>query len=369
MSHSQRRIHKPFIVERSRILVALASSGDEPLLKRATKLSQCCCSPLVQLRAEGGIAVIPVRCRDRLCPLCAHRRSHEMGLKYTAAVNRMDSARHLVLTAPAVDAPLRDQLDQLRASVRRLRQQHGWNKHVEGGVYSIEITRNKQTGLWHPHVHLILTGGFYPHAEAARGWREALMSSEIWGAHGLEQGVIVYLSAVHNRASLAKYIAKYISKPGELHRWPPSAICEYARAVRGLRMMHTFGVLHGVKLGGDEPNAVPEQSRTIIGLSELDWRAQQGYPAAEAAVALLRATVPVCSLWIGARRDAALDAWAISVENPGAELSYQVAALQRQVATGPPDGPEQIAARKRRDRIEAAFNAQLTIDHELDLLA
>lgn len=317
-------------------MLAFAGSDDERLLKRAQTITACCCSPLIVVRSDASIGVCPIRCRDRLCPLCALRRSREAATKYGEAVARMGAARHLVLTAPSIDAPLADQLAELRAAMRRLRAQRGWKSVVSGGVYTIEVTRNKKTGLWHPHVHLIIDGEYYPQREAAEGWRRALGTGDLWTRETLERGVIVHISAVHNRHQLARYIAKYIAKPQDLSIWPASAICEYALAVRGARMMHTFGSLHGVKLGVEDPNECPGESRVLIGMAELDWRAIQGHDEAKRGVALLRAECPHVSMWLGAPRDAVLDAWAAEIEDRPGMLQLILGHVKRLTSGLPP---------------------------------
>lgn len=199
----------------------------------------------------------------------------------------MDSPRHLVLTAPSVTAPLADQLAELRAAFRRLRQSDAWKATQKGGVYAFEVTRNARTGLWHPHVHVIIDGRYWPHHEARDAWRAALAGGSIWGHLADDDAVIVHLSAVHSRQAVARYIAKYITKPAEIADWPQAAILEYADALHGVRLLHTFGSLHGVKLAPADPNVNPGESSRLIGLAELDEKALGGWPLARRAVAML----------------------------------------------------------------------------------
>ncbi|MCH8478815.1 MAG: protein rep [Wenzhouxiangella sp.] len=309
-------------------------------------MAACCCSPLVQRAPDGQIRICPIRCRDRLCPLCCLRRAREVALRFAAAVGAMDAARHLVLTAPAVDAPLAEQLAELRAGMKRLRQSAAWKAHVRGGCYTIEITRNRKTGLWHPHVHVIMDGAFFPHAEARAAWAAALGGSPLWPDLATTGRVIVHLSAVHHRSRLATYIAKYIAKPAELGRWTAAAICEYARALKGVRMLHTFGSLHGVKLAPPDPNPDRAGSETLIGLGELDWRARQGWPEAERAVALIRRLQPKLGRWIGTpTRDADAE-WADGVDDPNGMLGMLCGQVRR-ISSMQGPAPPQIRRPRR----------------------
>lgn len=277
----------------------------------------------------------------------------------------MDSARHLVLTAPALDAPLADQLRGMQDAMKRLRQQLAWKRRVIGGVYTIEVTFNETTGRWHPHLHVIVDGDFFPHHELMDAWRQALSSCELW--EGLEPGdrVIVHISAVHNRKQLARYIAKYIAKPAELCKWSLACIREYSLAVVGKRMMHTFGTLHGVKLGVDDPNEVDPDSEMLIGVAELDWRGINGHQVAIEAVALLRHLLPHVSCWFGTNRDPAIDEWASKCDDPVAVLKSRLVHVRMLTSRTPPSTPnthQKLNNRKKNENQLKLFEKKLKIN-------
>lgn len=101
-------------------------------------------------------------CRDRLCPMCNWRRS----LKIFGQVSRVmdvleaDGYRFLFLTLTVRSCSA----DELPETVQILFD--GWrflyHKHkrvkqsVCGSFRSLEVTRNSRTGLFHPHLHVIL---------------------------------------------------------------------------------------------------------------------------------------------------------------------------------------------------------------------
>jgi len=338
-SHAQRRIHASWVDERTKIVLAFARSEDERLIKRAGTLASCCANPMIILRESGKVSLCPIRCRDRLCPLCALRRAREAATKYGAAVAAMGAARHLVLTAPSVAAPLREQLKEMGEALKRLRSQHAWKRRVCGGLYTIEITRNEQTGLWHPHLHVIIDGGYFPHAELCEAWRLALRSGNTWSNLKSEDSVIVHISAVHDRKQLARYIAKYIAKPAALGSWPNGSICEYGLAVAGRRMMHTFGSLHGVKLAVEDPNEFETGGRMLMSICELDWRGVQGHKVAREAIALLQHLFPQCRAWFGTPFDPVIGEWASKVAEPEAELATKVILSGVLTCSRPPISP------------------------------
>lgn len=355
-THAQRRIHRAWASERARIVYAFASSEHEKLILRSYSIAQCCASPMIRLSGGGDVSVCPIRCRDRLCPLCALRRAAEAAQKYGKAVASMDAARHLVLTAPALDAPLAEQLRGMQNAMKRLRQQLAWKRRVVGGVYTIEVTFNKESGRWHPHLHVIVDGDFFPHHELMDAWRQALSSSDLWSDLEAGDRVIVHISAVHNRKQLARYIAKYIAKPAELCRWSLSCIREYSLAVVGKRMMHTFGTLHGVKLGVDDPNEVDPDSSMLIGVAELDWRGINGHRVAQEAVALVRHLLPHTSLWFGTKRDPGIDDWAAKCDDPVGKLKHRLCLVRMLTSRTPPFTHNKNGQLNNRNKTQIQMN-------------
>ena len=106
-----------------------------------------------------------------LCTFCAIRR----GSKYlTAYLKRFETLRRenprlrpfLLTLTVRNGADLKERFEHLRSAVGCLLEhrrdflkrgrKHSELRHVAGLVGSYEVTRNEETGLWHPHVHVIL---------------------------------------------------------------------------------------------------------------------------------------------------------------------------------------------------------------------
>jgi hypothetical protein len=149
----------------------------------------------------------------------------------------MDAPRFLTLTLKAIDRPLFLTIAALTASFRVLRQTTEWNRHVNGGVYVIEITRNAETECWHAHIHVIFDGSYWAQKDISQVWLRVTGDSPI-----------VDVRAVHSRTSAANYVAKYVAKPTGMDTWPAAALCEYADAMHGRRMVHTFGDSYSVEV-------------------------------------------------------------------------------------------------------------------------
>jgi plasmid rolling circle replication initiator protein Rep len=107
-------------------------------------------------------------CRARLCPMCQWRRSLKMHGQVQAVVSKLIADRAaagrapyeyslLTLTVLNCDAAqLSETLDQLQAGWQRLMRRKAVKDAVQGYVRAVEITYNRQTGQYHPHIHALL---------------------------------------------------------------------------------------------------------------------------------------------------------------------------------------------------------------------
>ena len=101
-------------------------------------------------------------CRVRLCPLCQWRRSLRVYQDMLAVVdylNQNGSYRYALLTLTVENCngfELRSTLDMMMHGINLMFQRIEVKKAVKGWYRGLEITRNADTGLYHPHVHLLL---------------------------------------------------------------------------------------------------------------------------------------------------------------------------------------------------------------------
>lgn len=123
-------------------------------------------------------------CKDRLCPMCNWRRSLKIFGQVSQVMDYLekDTYRFLFLTLTVKNCSA----DDLPATVGALYE--GWRfmynkssvfrKVVCGTFRTVEVTRNKETGEFHPHLHVILavrpsyfTRGYISQARWAELWR------------------------------------------------------------------------------------------------------------------------------------------------------------------------------------------------------
>lgn len=232
--------------------VMLDLPGSGVLLKLHDRIAACGQgAKIMQDNATGRLVYTVLPCNSRLCPTCCHRRARTTKETVRAAVAAMDSPRLLTLTLASSDNPLSAELERLRVCFREMRRSKAWRAHVAGGVAIIEVTYNKKTGLWHPHMHCVIDAKYWPQEQISRLWHRVTGDSQV-----------VDIRLVRSKDQAAGYVAKYVSKLPDQEQTPAEKRCEWAVAMHGLRLVQTFGSLHGRKLR-------PEKTPRPEGLSEV----------------------------------------------------------------------------------------------------
>lgn len=258
-------VHARHHRQRFFIIRALRTSVMPEHQRRCDRICECATWPHVRKRQDGTPCLFLGRCRDRLCPLCSKMRGRECATKVAAVIQRMNAPRFLTLTVRNDDGDLGAQVTRLFECFKDLRRRDSWKTHVKGGVYSLEVTWNNKDETWHPHLHIVFDGHFWPQREISREWLSVTGDSKI-----------VHVAAVPDAEKTAKYVANYVNTPPDLHTWPPDRICEYATAMHGRRVLHTFGSCHGkvVEAEPEEPEA--KGTTHVCAISSLQKQAREG---------------------------------------------------------------------------------------------
>lgn len=222
-------------------------------------------------------------CSIRLCPHCEKKRALRLRRGLLGLLDGWKRPRFVTLTIPNVPRLRRPApetwkkkkqytvYDELRGCLRRLRQRKGFRKYVAGGVYVLETThavgqkRCKKKGCgawnerlqddegrwfvrctscgheahgWHPHVHIVYDGRYFP--------REELQA--LWVAAG--GGENVYIQDC--RPGLVNELAKYAVKCADVVS-TPSLLRELYEAVQGQHLFESFGSARGQFLEAGRP--------------------------------------------------------------------------------------------------------------------
>jgi len=182
-----------------------------------------------------------------LCPLCAIRRGSKALKSY---LDRWDairsenvSIRPFMVTLTVKDgSDLDERFKHLQKSQRELwkRKQRGRGSVLDGvlgAVWSYEFKRGKNSGLWHPHLHMIALAEVEPCKYRLSGeWREITGDSFIVDVRQIDQA-----DPVSGFLEVFKYAVKFSdqSAPDTVHAW---------RILKGKRLLDSAGCFRGVKV-------------------------------------------------------------------------------------------------------------------------
>jgi plasmid rolling circle replication initiator protein Rep len=132
----------------------------------------CCGSFLAyEVNERGEKKLIKANtCHVRLCPMCMWRRSlkayREMRIVYDYVQRKTENSKFLLLTLTQKNveaAELGQELDKILYGFNKLTKRKEIKKFCLGFVRSLEITYNKKTNTYHPHIHILIhtTEGLY----------------------------------------------------------------------------------------------------------------------------------------------------------------------------------------------------------------
>jgi Replication protein len=252
----------------------------------------CCSSALA----------VPVGCNHRLCFLCNSHRAEKYRERVRSLFDRLEHPLFLTLTIPNLSNISKRTFSHFGAQFNKFRKLHsGW---IKGGLRAIEVTYNEShpEKPWHVHAHVLIDGAAAPplckcprkwdvtwgkyrrehssacafvrfkrrlefdwlclsqnRKSASERWRPADFDywfAQTWSDFGgsparraewnLHNRRILDIRRVTNRKKAAFEVLKYITKASAFAH-NPRAVDEFITAVRGSRMLQTFGTWYGFK--------------------------------------------------------------------------------------------------------------------------
>jgi hypothetical protein len=148
------------------------------------------------------------------------------------------NCRFYTFTLRHSDTPLSAQIDRLYRSFAVLRRRKDFLAHCRGGAAFFEAKISEKSGLWHPHLHVIIEGVWWDQRELARAWHSVTGDS-----------TVVDVRAVGDTDGTCRYVTKYVTKPAHdsVYR-DPDKFDELVSALAGRRLATTFGTWRGFKL-------------------------------------------------------------------------------------------------------------------------
>jgi hypothetical protein len=227
------------------------NEGSKPLGLLAVKLRQC--GNYLVFRNYHSVGQVRLHaasfCKVHLvCPLCAIRRGSKALSAYLERFEYIRSEksalRPFLVTLTVKDGDdLGERLDHLRRSLqklnkRRAHEPHSWScwHGIAGAVWSYEVKRGRGSGLWHPHVHMVVMSESPISAAALSSeWRDVTGDSYIVDVHA------VHGDPAEAFCEVFKYAVKFSDmEPADLlHAWGE---------LRGKRLLGCSGVFFGVEV-------------------------------------------------------------------------------------------------------------------------
>lgn len=223
------------------------------------RLAECGSVAAVQFSPARGTWRPKIHtCGLQVCPTCQATKAR----KYAARVAewmghvKRHNWRMITLTLQSSDDPLDVQLELLKKSFRRLRQQELWASTQNYGVGFIEVTLNATTLQWHPHLHVLSRGRYIDAKALSAAWQTASAGSRI-----------VHVTEIRTAKGAACYVSKYACKAWDEEfdlspaRMPEERLREWVACFGRQRWKIRFG---------DGPPMPPEAKANDDGLAD-DW--------------------------------------------------------------------------------------------------
>lgn len=185
----------------------------------------------------GEVRISANTCKHRWCVPCSQARARTIGRNVETWVRTLKGPKLLTLTLSHTDAPLAAQLHELTVLFQRLRKRDPFSHAWRGGAWFLQVTRNPDTGQWHPHLHIVLDGDYVPHRTIARHWELVSTTSRI-----------VDIRAIRTPEYACRYVSRYVSRPMMLKDLPLPERIELYDAFSHKRLVGTFGTARGANL-------------------------------------------------------------------------------------------------------------------------
>jgi len=192
---------------------------------------------VMQHEVNQTFRVASRKCNQRWCPMCAKTKRWIITNSVAEWGHKIKQPKFLTLTLKSTSDKLEVQVQRLYDSFKKIRKRPFWKKAVKGGVWFFQLTMNKRTQLWHPHLHILLDGEYISKRRIRTAWKEITLDS-----------MIVDIKKVTDVESAAEYIARYASAPVDLLTCTISQGADAVVGLKGRRMCGSFGSAKGIAL-------------------------------------------------------------------------------------------------------------------------
>jgi len=185
----------------------------------------------------GEVRVASSSCSLRWCPVCANVRRNYVTRSVADWLSKCKYPKLVTLTLLHTKDDLNSQIDFLYKCFRKLRSKKEFSKSVTGGVWFFQIKKSKNDGCWHPHIHAVVTGDFFPRRRLSKIWLQITNGS-----------MVTEIRAIKDPQGAANEVARYATSPGDLSVLSPDDGLEMVDALHGRRICGTWGTGRGMSL-------------------------------------------------------------------------------------------------------------------------
>lgn len=209
-------------------------------------------------------------CHNRHCQPCARARASLIANNLRDKISNgpadpNDRYRFITLTLRHTTDDLQSRIKEIQRCFTRLRQTPLWRRSQRGGVAMLEVKKG-QSGLWHPHLHVISEGTWVKQEKLSKAWDEI--------SHGSFR---VDIKIMDSARDAVHYVSKYVTKGVPDDVWnDPDAAKEWIIASRGLRTAATYGTWRGFRLLHHDPKNAAKDWKAIATLTTMIREAAAG---------------------------------------------------------------------------------------------
>ena len=188
-------------------------------------------------------------CKLRWCPMCAQARQNFLGSQIAPWLKHVRQPKLLTLTLRSSNAPLISQIDFIYRSFQKLRKRKWFMDLVLGGVWFFQVTRNDDTGQFHPHIHVLLDSEYLAQKKLKELWSVITGGSDI-----------VDIRLIYNQEYTIRDVSRYAATPMSLVDLPVKQMLELYDAFKGRRLVGCFGTAKEISL---RPTKPPDSDKWI----------------------------------------------------------------------------------------------------------
>jgi hypothetical protein len=206
--------------------------------KKLQRFQECrTVATLYRDRETHKLLIAANQCKLRWCPYCQQTRSYRVKEQTAEWLKTVSKPRFITLTLKHSRAPLNLQLHHLYEAFKEFRRLKATREHIRGGLWFLEIKYNIDREEYHPHLHLLVEGKFWPKESVSKAWQKASKTS-----------FVADIRSIHNNEKAIEYVAKYAAKGAEITLYPHNIQVEIYDCLDGKRSCGTWGSARVIRL-------------------------------------------------------------------------------------------------------------------------